>query len=165
MKRYSRDLTNVKPGDIRSVRFSTGVDHPIHNKYVPAIITHVHAGYDGNHIDAKTLNPVHWPEAPDGLITCDRQGNPKFSTRPAFDEVWEGWVETNGHIRNQDYPIQVWISRYKDGHLVLTFNKPVKQGMYWVDTQGPTIPLPRTYFPEVTFTKGPQQKTYHNHII
>jgi hypothetical protein len=160
MKRYSRDLTNVKPGDIRSVRFSTGVEHPIHNKYVPAVITHVHTGYDGNHIQARTLNPVHWPADPQGYITYDGNGYPKFSHRPPFDAVWEGWVETKGHIRDISFPIKAWVSRYKDGHLVLTFHEPTKQGIYWEDPQGITIPLPKTYYPEVTFKSGPKEVTY-----
>lgn len=63
-------------------------------------------------------------------------------------------------INNNSFPIRMWVARYKDGHLILTLNKPTKLGDYYIDETFPAIPLPSEYFPEVTFTSGPKQVTY-----
>ena len=63
-------------------------------------------------------------------------------------------------MKDISFPITLWVARYKTGHLVAFIHKPEKRGMYWVDDHGPTITLPRVYYPEVKFSTGPKEVTY-----
>ena len=160
--RYSRDLTEVKVGDIRSVRFEVGVKHPLRGKYVPARITSVHAGYDGKGIRAETIDPFIWPEDPEGSFWEDNEGVIHWETVPEHESMHEGWVITKGHIRDTTFPVKLWVARYQTGELVAFIHNPEKMGRYWVDKKYgfPCFTLPRDYYPEVTFASGPKMVTY-----
>ena len=159
--KYSRDLTNVKVGDIRSVQFEVCVKHPLRKKYVPAKITRVNAGWDGKGIEAETLEPFIWPEDPQGSFWKDpNTGETHWETIPEHNAIHSGWVVTKGHIRDISFPVTLWVARYKTGHLVAFIHKPRQIGKYWIDDRGPTITLPRTYYPEVKFSTGPKEVTY-----
>lgn len=162
METLSKDLSNVKPGDIRLVKFCVGVAHPLAGKYVPAVITWAGRcnSKSGFGIRAKTAEQFLWPEDPEGLIISLEDGTVKFGSKPAHFTDWEGWVETDGHLENQGYPVKAWVSRYSDGHLIMTFHKPSKMGNYWVDPYGTVVPLPKDYYPEVNFENSPKEVTY-----
>lgn len=84
---------NVKVGDIVNVLFSVGYAHPLTNKVVKAEIIHI-GGYNGKCIEAKTLELVHHPENPQGILCYDKYGKfLGFKTAPAYDEFWTGWVK------------------------------------------------------------------------
>lgn len=84
---------NVKVGEVVNVVFSTGGKHPLSNKVVPARITLI-GGYNGKCIEAETLEPVHHPEDPKGILVFDKNWNfSHYKTRPAYDKVWKGWVD------------------------------------------------------------------------
>lgn len=158
---YSTDLSNVKKGDIRLCCLSVGVEHPLYKKYVPCVITSVMHTFDKTSIRAETLEPVHFPADPHGYFYYDSLGRFRTKTRPAFDEKVESWAETEGHLETQGYPLKVWVSRHKDGQAILTFHKPRKRGNYWCDNAGQSWPLPKGYFPDVTYESGPKEKTYY----
>ena len=159
--RYSRDLTNVKVGDIRSIQFEVGIKHPLRKKYVPARITRVNASWDGKGIEAETIDPFIWPEDPQGKFWEDPStGEIHWETVPEHEATHRGWVVTKGHIKDISFPITLWVARYKTGHLVAFTHKPVQRGMYWEDDYGHTITLPRNYYPEVKFSTGPKEVTY-----
>lgn len=83
----------VKVGDRIKAVFSVGVKHPLYNVPVDAKVYAI-GGYTGNGILAKTINPVHYPENPEGILCFDENG--KFShyeSTPAYDEIWDGWVD------------------------------------------------------------------------
>lgn len=85
---------SVKVGDVVNVIFSVGVVHPLYNKAVKARITIAGGGYNGKCIEAETIEPVHHPENPKGILVFDKNWNfSRYKTSPAFDEVWCGWVE------------------------------------------------------------------------
>jgi hypothetical protein len=89
----SNSNVSVKVGDVVNVMFCTGGSHPLANKVVPARITMI-GGYNGKCIEAETLEQVHHPEDPEGILVFDKNGNfLRYKVRPAFDEVWKGWVE------------------------------------------------------------------------
>ena len=164
-KRYSRDLTNVKVGDIRSVQFDLGPKHPLYKKYVPAVITIVNGGYDGKGISAKTLNPFIWPEDPEGSWWEDSCGKIHYETVPAHEATHEGWVSREcikGHVRDTRFPVKLWVARTKAGELEAFIHKPEKIGQYWVDRKYgfPCFLLPKDYYPEVSFSSGPKEVTY-----
>lgn len=158
---YSTDLSNVKVGDIRLCILSVGEAHPLYKKYVPCVITEVTHSFDKTSLRAETLEPVHFPADPEGFFWWDDNGRYHSKLRPAYDEKVESWVETKGHLSTQGFPLQVWVSRHKDGQAILTFHKPTKRGQYWVDDQGSATPLPKGYFPDVTYESGPKEKTYY----
>ena len=159
--KYSKDLSNVQPGDIRLVQFEVGPAHPLYNKWVPAEITRVikTTSRTGIGIEAETIEPVIWPEDPKGSF-IDKGKEIQWVKTPVHSANHSGWVKTKGHLETQNYPIKMWVSRYADGHLVMTVHKPVLLGEYWVDPLGITIPMSSTYFPEVTFLSGPKEVTY-----
>ena len=160
MKRYSRDLTNVKVGEIRSVQFEVGIKHPLRGKYVPARITSVNAGWNGKGITAKTIDPFIVPEDPMGNFWEDEKGIIHWETVPEHESMHEGYVITKRHIKDTTFPVKLWVARYQTGHLVAFTHKPVQRGMYWEDPRGLAIPLPRNYYPEVSFSSGPKEVTY-----
>ena len=76
------------------VIFSTGVAHPLYKKEVVAIIETETGGYNRRGIFAKTIEPVHYDEVPEGILVFDKRGRIiRRETRPAYSEVWAGWVE------------------------------------------------------------------------
>ena len=85
---------NVKVGDVVNVVFKTGPAHPLFDKVVPARINEVNAGCYGDGIWAETLEPVYHPEDPKGIHVFDNKGKYLRSEfRPAFEKIWEGWVD------------------------------------------------------------------------
>ena len=89
MKTYK----DVKKGEKVTVVFSVGVAHPIYNKEVEAVIDFV-GGYDGRQIHAHTVEAVHHPENPEGILVYGKNGKfLGYKTTPAYDKIWEGYVE------------------------------------------------------------------------
>lgn len=89
MKTYK----DVKKGDKVTVVFSVGPAHPIYNKEVEAIIDFV-GGYDGRQIHAHTVEEVHHPADPEGILVYGKNGKfLGYKEREAYDEIWEGYVE------------------------------------------------------------------------
>ena len=89
MKTYK----NVKKGDKVTVVFNVGVAHPIYNKEVEAVIDFV-GGYDGRQIHAHTIEKVHHPADPEGILVYGKDGKfLGYQEREAYDEIWEGYVE------------------------------------------------------------------------
>ena len=89
MKTYK----NVKKGDKVTVVFNVGVAHPIYNKEVEAIVDFV-GGYDGRQIHAHTVEKVHHPENPEGILRYGKNGRfLGYEKTAAYDEIWEGYVE------------------------------------------------------------------------
>lgn len=85
--------TNVKVGDLVNVIFSVGVAHPLYNKPVKAKITGI-GGYNGKCILCETIEPVHHDENPHGILRYDKYDRfIGYETTPAYDEIWEGWIE------------------------------------------------------------------------
>lgn len=158
---YSKDLSNVKPGDIRLVQFETGVDNPIKDQWIPAVITRAFNNGRKMCIEAETLEPIHWPEDPKGYFYFDKLGRFRTKRRPAYDAKHIGWVRTEGHLDLQGFPIKVWVARHKDGQAILTYHKPRKCGDYWHDNAGQSWPLPKGYFPDVTYENSPKEVTYY----
>ena len=158
---YNTDLSNVKVGDVRLCMLSVGKEHPLYKKYVPCVITSVMHAFDKTSIKAETLEPVHFPADPEGIFWWDDNGIYRSKLRPAHDEKVESWALTEGHLETQGYPLKVWVSRHKDGQVILTYHKPTKRGQYWVDDQGVATPLPKGYFPDVTYESGPKEKIYY----
>lgn len=88
------DVRNLKVGQVVTVIFSVGPAHPIHNVPTRAIITRI-GGYNGRCVECTTVEPVHHPEDPEGISVFDKDWNfLHFKTRPAFDEVWCGWIDS-----------------------------------------------------------------------
>lgn len=88
-----RNRRNVKVGDVVTVIFATGPAHPLYNKPTRARINGI-GGYNGKCISAVTLVPVHHPADPKGIFVYDENDNfLRYEMRPAFDKIWEGWVE------------------------------------------------------------------------
>ena len=85
--------TSVKVGDLVNVIFSVGVAHPLYNKVVKARVTMI-GGYNGKCIEAETIEPVHHDENPHGILCYDKYYRfIGYETTPAYDEVWNGWIE------------------------------------------------------------------------
>ena len=160
-KKYSKDLSNVQPGDIRLVQFEVGPAHPLHNKWVPAEITRVikTTSRTGIGIEAETIEPFTWPEDPKGSF-IDNGREIQWVKTPTHPANHIGWVKTAGHLDTHGFPLKVWISRHSDGQAVMTFHEPVRLGSYWVDPQGVAVPLPSGYFPEVGFYNSPVETVY-----
>lgn len=85
-------MKNVKKGDKLMVVFSVGAAHPIYNTPVEAIVDFV-GGYNGKQIHAHTVNPVHHPENPKGLLVYNEGCFVGYETKPAYDQIWEGYIE------------------------------------------------------------------------
>lgn len=88
-----RTYKDVKKGDKVTVVFSVGPAHPIYNKEVEAVIDFV-GGYDGRQIHAHTVEEVHHPADPKGILVYGK--NRRFlgyKERAAYDKIWEGYVE------------------------------------------------------------------------
>ena len=89
MKTYK----DVKKGDKVTVVFSVGPAHPIYNKEVEAIIDCI-GGYDGRRVFAHTVEEVHHPADPEGILVYGKDGKfLGYEEREAYDEIWEGYVE------------------------------------------------------------------------
>jgi hypothetical protein len=85
--------TSLKVGDVVNVIFSVGYEHPLFNKPVKGKITMI-GGYNGKCIEAETLELVHYNDNPHGLLCYDKYGNfIGYETKPAYDEIWTGWIE------------------------------------------------------------------------
>lgn len=79
---------------IKKVIFSVGPAHPLYNQPVDAYIEHENCGFDGRRVLARTVEPVYYPEDPEGLFVYDKDWNFKgYKTRPAYSKVWSGYVE------------------------------------------------------------------------
>lgn len=77
------------------VIFSVGVAHPLYEKAVMAEIISSSCGYDGKQIYAKTVEEVYYPEDKKGILVYDKKGKfIGYEVRPAFSEIWEGYVES-----------------------------------------------------------------------
>ena len=89
----AKTLENVKVGDVVTVIFSTGPAHPLYKKPTLARINGI-GGYNGKCVSAETLEPVYHPEDPEGLLVFDDNANfLRYEVRPAFEKIWDGWVE------------------------------------------------------------------------
>ena len=75
------------------VIFNVGVAHPLYNKSVKAEIITKNGGYNGKQIYAKTIEEVYYPEDKCGLLVYKNGKFVGYETRPAYSEIWEGWVE------------------------------------------------------------------------
>lgn len=84
---------NNMDGTIKLVIFSVGVKHPLYNTPVQARIINSHCGYNGRCILAETVEPVHYPEDPEGLLIFSKGKFVGYETRAAFDKIWNGYVE------------------------------------------------------------------------
>ena len=71
--RVMKTYKDVKKGEKVTVVFSVGVAHPIYNKEVEAVIDFV-GGYDGRQIHAHTVEAVHHPENPEGILVYGKNG-------------------------------------------------------------------------------------------
>lgn len=85
-------MRKIEKGNIVNVVFSVGVKHPLYQKSVRAKLKAVGTGYDGFRIDATTIDPVHYPEDPEGGLEF-RDGKVIFKTRPAYDKIYNGFIE------------------------------------------------------------------------
>lgn len=83
----------VKKGDIVNVVFSVGVKHPLYEKPVSAKLDAVGTGYDGFRIYATTIDKVHHPEDPEGILEYKHGKFVGYSTRPAYDKYHSGYIE------------------------------------------------------------------------
>lgn len=82
------------------VKFCVGNAHPLFGRFVLADVK-FGLGYNGKCVEATTCDPVHYPEDPEGLFVYEDDKFSHYETRPAYDEVWTGWVEAldiDGHI-------------------------------------------------------------------
>lgn len=86
------NMKEVKVGDKVRVIFSVGIAHPLYNKVVDAEITMI-GGYNGKCIEAKTIEPVHHPEDPEGIFVYKNNKLVGCKARSAFDAIHTGWVE------------------------------------------------------------------------
>ena len=85
--------TNVKVGARVTVIFSVGVAHPLYNVPTEAEVINI-GGYNGRCILCKTLKPFHYEENPHGILRYDKYDRfIGYETTPAYDEIWEGWIE------------------------------------------------------------------------
>lgn len=78
---------------IKKVIFSVGIAHPLYNKSVDAYIESENCGYDRRRIYAHTVEPVHYPEDPQGLLVYKGDKFIGYKTKPAYSEVWQGYVD------------------------------------------------------------------------
>lgn len=77
---------------IANVIFNVGIKHPLYNKPVCAEIISNKCGFDGRQIYARTIKPVHFRKDPKGFLVYDANNHfIGFKTRPAYDEIWEGY--------------------------------------------------------------------------
>lgn len=75
------------------VKFSLGEAHPLYGKFVLAEVK-TGLGYNGRCIEGTTCEPVHYPADPEGIFVFDKKDRfVRCETRPAYDEVWTGWVD------------------------------------------------------------------------
>jgi hypothetical protein len=76
---------------IKKVIFHVGEAHPLYNKVVDAEIISESAGYDRKRIYARTVEPVEFPENPEGLLVFKNGKLIGFETSPAHSSVHEGY--------------------------------------------------------------------------
>ena len=75
------------------VIFNVGVGHPLYNKVVDAEIITRSGGYNGQMIEAITIEEVDFPSDPQGIMHFDANYNIiGYSEREAYSEKWRGWV-------------------------------------------------------------------------
>lgn len=79
--------------EIKTVIFSVGIAHPLYNKPVKAKILSRTSGYNGRCIVGETVEPVHYPEDPEGILIYSRGKFVGYKTKPSHDDIWNGWVE------------------------------------------------------------------------
>ena len=82
----------MEKGNIVNVVFSVGVKHPLYKKSVKAELTAVGTGYNGFEIEAATIDPVHYPEDPKGILEFHGK-SVVFKPRPAYDSIHSGFIE------------------------------------------------------------------------
>lgn len=90
-------MANKSNLPIKKVMFSFGPKHPLHNKVVDAYIETEHGGYDGRRVYAHTVEPIYFPEDPEGILVFDKDWNHiGYKTRAAYSQVVEGYVKLIG---------------------------------------------------------------------
>jgi hypothetical protein len=57
------------------VIFSVGVSHTLYEKEVCAVILNENCGFDGRQVYARTVEPVHFDEDPEGIIIFNKWGS------------------------------------------------------------------------------------------
>lgn len=82
------------------VIFSVGVSHTLYEKEVCAVILNENCGFDGRQVYARTVEPVHFDEDPEGIIIFNKWGSIiGFEKKPAYDKIYEGYCKVvNGKI-------------------------------------------------------------------
>lgn len=87
-------MANKSNLPIKKVIFTFGPAHPLYNKVVDAYIETEHGGYDGRRVHAHTVEPVFFPEDPEGIFLYDKDWNHiGYRTSPAFSKVVSGYCK------------------------------------------------------------------------
>jgi len=112
-----------------TVIFSVGEKHPLYQKPVQAVIESRYCGYDGRQVYAHTSEPVHYPADPEGIMVFET-GTDRFlryKERPAYDEVYSGYVDVQATIRSQYDSLKALhptaILMWRDGDFYHLFNE------------------------------------------